>query len=106
MKDNGDLERPGASDETAFDVLIERMKRDISEAEHAQLSAHHAARFHDLLDAALREAAGGAAHAGERIHEVGEKARAEMKAHPAAAISSAFAAGYVIGKAIAGGTRK
>jgi CHAD domain-containing protein len=92
-------------DETAFDVLIERMKKDIDSAEEKPAESR-AGRLKSVFEAALAEAAGKREDAARLLHVGVEKARDEIRAHPTASISAAFAAGYLVGKAIAGRARK
>lgn len=104
--DESDPEKPGSAAETTFDALIERMKHDISTEENAQTRTGAAARLGEVIEAALHEAGGKAAHVAEQVHDASEKVKTEMRSHPTATISGAFAAGYFIGKAIAGRARK
>lgn len=95
-----------ANGETAFDALVEKMKRDVSLEDHQAAPADHVSRLAHILDAAVREVAEAGVGVASRVHTESEKMRAQMKSHPMATISSAFAAGYFVGKAIAGRARK
>lgn len=90
---------------TAFDALIDRMKKEI-DGEEQKPTVGRAARLKSLFEAALAEAAGRRDDAARLLHDGVEKARDEIRAHPTASISAAFAAGYLVGKAIAGRVRK
>lgn len=91
--------------ETAFDSLIERMKKDI-DGEETKPAERRAGRLKSVFEAALAEAVGKRDEAARLLHDGVEKAREEIRAHPTASISAAFAAGYLVGKAIAGRARK
>jgi hypothetical protein len=95
-------------DATAFDSLIDKMKSDIDAAERDEdpAGAGHAAHLKSIIEAALREVGGASDLVAESVHEGAETIRTQIKAHPAAAISSAFAAGYFIGRTIAGKVKK
>lgn len=92
---------------TAFDALVERMKRDVAglDATKPEAQKNASSRLQTVLDAAIREAREKAINVREAVGDGAEQLRAEMKSHPAAAVSAAFAAGYVIGKSIAGMAR-
>jgi hypothetical protein len=92
--------------ETTFDALIEKMKHDVSLDENQGAPAEHVSRLAHILEAAVREVADAGEGVATRLHTETEKMRAQMKSHPVATISSAFAAGYFVGKAIAGRARK
>lgn len=91
---------------TAFDMLIEKMKSDLAKEDDAGDSAAHVSRLRSIFNAARADIEGKGAYAVEQAREGTEKIRDQMKAHPMATISSAFAAGYFVGKAIAGRARK
>ncbi|NWG70912.1 MAG: hypothetical protein HXY23_04775 [Parvularculaceae bacterium] len=94
---------------TAFDTLLERMKKDVAELEERSAAAPdeaRAARLQGILDAAIREARNKGDAIRSNIADGTEALREEMRAHPGASISAAFAAGYMVGKAIAGRSRR
>jgi ElaB/YqjD/DUF883 family membrane-anchored ribosome-binding protein len=92
---------------TAFDALLEKMKRDVEEMEKAETPAGGAAaKLKAIFDAALQEAGAAKENAAQKLHEGAEKARDQLKAHPVTTISAAFAAGYMIGKSIAGRVKR
>ncbi len=95
-----------AKTETTFDALVEKMRRDVSLEENQRAPTEHVTRFTHILEAAVREVADAGSGVASRVHTESEKMRAQMKSHPMATISSAFAAGYFVGKAIAGRVRK
>ena len=93
---------------TAFDTLLARMKKDIAELEArepAGAGRGGAERLQGVLDAAIREARDKGDAIRANIGEGAEKLREEMRRHPAATVSAAFAAGYMIGKTIVGRSR-
>lgn len=98
------------SQATTFDALVERVKRDVEAVDDPAARASHAARLQSIFAAALHEfeekGAGVVAAAADKIEAGAETVRAEIRAHPVAAISGAFAAGYAVGRAIAGKVRK
>lgn len=90
---------------TAFDTLLDRMRKDVAETETRDphgAAQGAAVRLQGVLDAAIREARdkGGAIRA--TVADGAEALRDEMRRHPTATVSAAFAAGYLIGKNIAG----
>jgi len=91
---------------TTFDALIDKMKSDLAAADAATDGSAHVSRLRSIFEAALADIEDKGAYAASQLREGSHKVREEMKAHPAATISSAFAAGYFIGKAIAGRARK
>jgi hypothetical protein len=100
---SADLKPPA----TTFDLLIERMGRDVDRLEAQDHGPQEAtARLQHVLNTAIAEARNkartiraAAGVAGAALHE-------EMSSHPTASISSAFAAGYLIGKRIVGRARR
>jgi len=99
-------EENDGSAETTFDALVEKMKSDLAGADAASDGSAHLSRLRDIFDAALADIEGKGAHAASQLREGTHKLREEMKAHPMATVSSAFAAGYFVGKAIASRARK
>lgn len=102
------MRKPKGDDATAFDSLIDKMKSDIDADESGgdAAGAGHVAHLKSIIEAALREVGGAGDAVAESVHEGAETIRAQIKAHPAAAISSAFAAGYFVGRTIAGKVKK
>lgn len=92
---------------TAFDALVERMRRDVRKLEARKDDAvkESSARLQGVLDAAIHEARAKGDVARAAVGREAEKLHEEMKAHPTATVSAAFAAGYLIGKSIAGKAR-
>jgi len=101
-----EAENAAAKGETAFDALVEKMKCDVSLEDDQCAPSEHVMRFAHILEAAAREVAEAGSAVASRVHAESDKMRAQMKSHPMATISSAFAAGYFVGKAIAGRARK
>lgn len=99
-------EEKDGSAATTFDALVDKMKSDLANEEVAGDRRAHVSRLRSIFDAALADLEGKGAHAAEQVREGTEKVREQMKSHPMATISSAFAAGYFVGKAIAGRARK
>jgi ElaB/YqjD/DUF883 family membrane-anchored ribosome-binding protein len=96
-------ERTEEAAPTAFDSLVERMRRDVEALETTDGRASEGiAKLKAILDAALHEAGAAKASAAQAVEGGAKKAHDEMKAHPMTTISAAFAAGYMIGKSIAG----
>lgn len=99
-----------ATPPTTFDALVERLKRDVEAVKDPAARATHAAKLQSIFSAAMHEieekGAGVAAAAAHQIEAGAETVRAEIRTHPVAAISGAFAAGYAVGRAIAGKVRK
>lgn len=91
---------------TTFDALIEKMKSDLAGADAEKNDSGHVSRLRAIFEAAVADIEGKSAHAVSQLREGTHKVREEMKTHPMATISSAFAAGYFVGKAIAGRARK
>jgi hypothetical protein len=94
---------------TAFDTLLERMKKDVVELEERSAAApaeSRAPRLQGILDAAIREARSKGDTIRSNIADGAEALREEMRAHPGASVSAAFAAGYMVGKSIAGRTKR
>jgi ElaB/YqjD/DUF883 family membrane-anchored ribosome-binding protein len=91
---------------TAFDMLIDKMRSDLAKEDAAGDRPAHVSRLRSIFNAALADIEGKGVHAVEQARESAEKVRDQMKAHPMATISGAFAAGYFVGKAIAGRARK
>ncbi len=101
-----DADKQDPSDATAFDLLVERVKREIAEGDGARPHSAHVSKLNDIFETALADIGDKGAHAAQQFHDGAEKVRGQMKAHPMTTISSAFAAGYFVGKAIAGKARK
>jgi thiamine monophosphate synthase len=100
----------GTNDEapaTAFDALVARMRRDVKtlEARDEGGLKESSARLQHILDAAVREARAKVGEARAAVADGLDDIHDGMKAHPAATVSAAFAAGYLIGKSIAGRTK-
>ncbi len=95
-----------ASAVTTFDALIDRMKSDLAKEESAGDRSAHVSRLRSIFDAALTDIEDKGANVAGKFHEGAEIVREKMKTHPMATISSAFAAGYFVGKAIAERARK
>lgn len=93
-------------DPTAFDAIVDKMKKELNGAESGAASTAHVSQLRAIFDAALHEMAAKGGSAAGRIHDEAEKMRTQMASHPAITVSSAFAVGYFIGKAIAGKARK
>jgi ElaB/YqjD/DUF883 family membrane-anchored ribosome-binding protein len=92
---------------TAFDALVERLKRDVEDAKADGADAKgHVDRLRSILTAALHEAERAAGSASVEIQAGADKVREQLKEHPMTTVSAAFSAGYAIGKAIAERTRK
>ncbi len=92
---------------TAFDTLLERMKKDVTELEARSASAPaeargSAMRLQGVLDAAIREAREKTEVIRSTVAGGADQLREELRRHPAATVSAAFAAGYLVGKSIAG----
>lgn len=105
-----DADKPDPSEapsqSTAFDLLVERVKRELAEGDGERPHSHHVSKLHAIFETALAEIGDRGANAAHQIQGGAEKVREQMKAHPMTTISSAFAAGYFVGKAIAGKARK
>lgn len=94
---------------TAFDTLLERMRKDVTELEERHAAAPdeaRAPRLQGILDAAIKEARNRSDAIRSTVADGAEALREEMRAHPGASISAAFAAGYMVGKSIAGRSRR
>lgn len=93
---------------TTFDSLLAKAKRDLEEIEASDAPADSGAatRLKAIFDAALHEAGAVKDSAAQKLHDGAEKVREQIKANPMAAISTAFAAGYLIGKTMAGRVKK
>jgi len=92
---------------TTFDTLLQRMKKDVSELEARSVTApaearSSATRLQGVLDAAIREAREKTEVIRTTVAGGADQLREEMRRHPAATVSAAFAAGYLVGKSIAG----
>jgi hypothetical protein len=92
---------------TAFDTLLERMKKDVRETEErAAVSGNEgrwaADRLQGVLNAAIREARDKGERVRAHLSDGAEVLHEEMRKNPAATVSAAFAAGYLIGKTVAG----
>lgn len=99
-------DRNGGASATAFDALVDKMKADISKERPAQDPADHVSLLQSIFHAALADAGAARDALAGQINEGKESIRAEIRSHPAATISAAFAAGYVVGKSIVGKIRK
>lgn len=93
---------------TAFDTLLERMKKDVSEAEtRGPLDVRGSAtRLQGILDAAIHEAREKGDVIRATVADGAEQLREEMRRHPTATVSAAFAAGYLVGKSVAGRAKR
>ncbi|MEK7265716.1 MAG: hypothetical protein AAB227_06410 [Pseudomonadota bacterium] len=100
------IEENDVTASTAFDALIDKMKIDLAKEGEAGDRSAHVSRLRSIFEAALADIEGKGAHTAEQVREGTQKVREQMKAHPMATISSAFAAGYFVGKAISGRARK
>ena len=92
--------------QTTFDALIEGMKREIDINDVAEERPHHVARLRSIFEAALHEAEDKGDEALELVKSETGKIREQMKAQPMATISGAFAVGYLVGRTIAGRSRR
>ncbi len=102
-----DPENSSGAAPTAFDALVDKMRRDIEKMEKEEApAADRVSKLKTILDAALHEAGAAKTAAAQTLHDGAERVRDQMKAHPMTTISSAFAAGYMIGKSIAGRVKK
>ena len=97
---------------TAFDTLLERMKKDVADLDERAVAAPiegraaASSRLQGILDAAIREARDKGEVIRTNIADGAEQLREEMRRHPTVTVSAAFAAGYMIGKSIAGRARR
>lgn len=97
----------GSAPATAFDALVARMKHDVKDLEARKGGAlkESSSRLQGILDAAIHEAKTKGEYARAAVEEGAEKIHDQLKKHPTATVSAAFAAGYLIGKSIAGKAR-
>lgn len=119
---NGEKPDGGASkqkdesaDQTAFDTLVAHARREIDDLERADAvddannngaNSGGAARLKAIFDAAITEAGAVKDEAAHKIQAGAEKVREQIKANPMTTISAAFAAGYMIGRKVAGKVKK
>ncbi|OFX05941.1 MAG: hypothetical protein A3E78_02115 [Alphaproteobacteria bacterium RIFCSPHIGHO2_12_FULL_63_12] len=99
-------EENDGSPATAFDALIEKMKSDLARDDAADDRAAHVSKLRSIFDAALADIESKGAEAASHAREGAQKVSEQMKSHPVSTISGAFAAGYFVGRAIAGRARK
>jgi len=99
-------EKIAAGDSTAFDTLADHMRREMKEGEEAKHGPDAMARLVAAFSAVLGEADDLREGVTEAMREEGQKISEQMKTHPAATISSAFAAGYLVGKSVTRKVRK